>query len=379
MVSAENKPKKKGKDEKKNLCSAWEGFEADNRTNDDNVLYGCWKAKQQIKHKCRYLDEKNVVVADHLRRCPWSSGSERSDVAEKIPPGLDASQDNTLSTTSPVVLPADPSPLRQSPSDTDCFPANNNALVNPMIHKQSIIYGLSPMGTSSLEVKKHSLPLIRWAPAASRVLMLEEPVAWRCKGLATVNREARPAEPSQLWKRASGKKLEWGHGRPARLAHLQVQSPKNGPSVARKRPVIQREARLTAGHGGVQVQDSHVEQNFSQKAAETKHRDLPHDSDGSASGVPTNKQALYNSLDLWSPTQAEAGLSSAQLVQQGGIATACSDVSQWMDVLCQSGYQGNSKSSTGFRDVTLFHVLQILQSKPVHFPQVGGQRRLEVL
>ncbi|XP_017555873.2 uncharacterized protein LOC108428976 [Pygocentrus nattereri] len=378
MVSAENKPKKKRKDEKKNLCSAWEGFNADNGPNDDNMFYGCQKPKQQVKQKCRYLDEKNIMLSHHLLSEPWSTSSEGSDVAEKLPPGWDASQDNTLSTKSPVALPAEACSLSQSTFDTDCFPTNNNMFTNLIIHKRKIINGLSPVRTSSLELQR-TLPLIRWAPATSQVQMTEEPVAWRSKGFVTVNREARPAELTQIWKRAPSKKLEWCQESLARLAHLQAQSPNNASFVARTRPVIRRAAGLTVGHRRVQVQDSHVEQNFCQKA-ETKRTGLPNGS-GSAPLAQTHKQGL------WSSTQTEAKHSRELGQQDGGhfhgeqgtISMGCSNLSRLSDTLSLLGYRGYSETTTIPRDVTLFHVLQVLQSKPVNFQQVKVQRRLEAL
>lgn len=49
------------------------------------------------------------------------------------------------------------------------------------------------------------------------------------------------------------------------------------------------------------------------------------------------------------------------------------------DMLCSSGCHGNGTSSAISHDITLFHILQVLQSRPVNFPQVRGQRRPETL
>lgn len=49
------------------------------------------------------------------------------------------------------------------------------------------------------------------------------------------------------------------------------------------------------------------------------------------------------------------------------------------DMLRSSGCHGNSTSAGVSHDITLFHILQVLQSKAVNLPQVRGQGRLETL
>lgn len=265
---------------------------------DDNAL----RVKQQVKQKCRYLDEKNIVVSHHLLSEALSSSSEGSDVSEKLTPECKASQDNTPPIQSPVVLPAEESSLSQSTSDTDRFPANNDMITNLVIHKRDIICGLRSVKTSSSELKR-TLPLIWWAPATSCVQMTEEPVAWRYKGFVTVNREASHGELPQLWKRASGKKLERCHGSMANMALPQMQSPNKVLSVTRTRPVIRKAAWLTTGHRGVQVRDSHVKQNFCWKT-EAKHKDLLNS--GPAPLEDTHKKVLYKYV--WRATKSESSM-----------------------------------------------------------------------
>lgn len=49
------------------------------------------------------------------------------------------------------------------------------------------------------------------------------------------------------------------------------------------------------------------------------------------------------------------------------------------DMPCPQGCHGNGTSSAILHDITLFHILQVLPSKTVHFPQLRGQRRFETL
>ncbi|XP_026782480.3 uncharacterized protein LOC113534081 [Pangasianodon hypophthalmus] len=365
MVSAEKKTSKKRKDEKRELYSGWESSGADNGPNDDNAFHGWQKSKQH--EKCRYLDERNIVLSPHLTVKSWFSGSEGNDVAEKSCPRCDTSQDNAPSHKSPVALPARPNDLSQSTSDMECLPINTMS-THSMTHKQNIIYSPSP---SILELKR-SQPLLQWAPA-TREQPSEESLPWRCKGFAPMNREAKAAEPLHLCKWPAAQRLEWCHESLARLAHLEVQSPKNALPACRRRPVIQRPV---VGHKGVQVHKRHVEKSFCW-TSESKAL-LNDDGTRPATLADPCNHALYSCL--WSAVQAEAEGCGKELEQQdGGHKVHRNSVSWLSDMLYPSGCHGNNASSAISHDITLFHILQVLQSKPVNFPQVRGQRRLETL
>ncbi|XP_065115107.1 uncharacterized protein [Paramisgurnus dabryanus] len=49
------------------------------------------------------------------------------------------------------------------------------------------------------------------------------------------------------------------------------------------------------------------------------------------------------------------------------------------DIQCQSGCQRNTESPSSPHHVTFSHILQVLQSKPVNFPEVRGHRRHRAL
>ncbi|XP_017329221.1 uncharacterized protein LOC108268660 isoform X1 [Ictalurus punctatus] len=347
------------KDEKRELYSGWESSGADNGSNDDDAFHGWQKSKQQ--EKCRYLDESNIVLSPHLTVKPWFSGSEGNDEAEKPCPRCDTSQDNAPSNKSPVALPARPNDLRQSASDMECFPIKSMS-THSMTHKTNIIYSPSP---SILELKQ-SQPLARWSPA-TREQTSEESVPWRCKAFAPVNREAKPAELPHLCKWPAAQRMEWYQESLARLAHLEMQSPQNALPFSRRRPVNQKPV---VGHKGVQAHSRHVEKSFCWTSASKGL--FNEDGTRPATLIDPCNQALYSCL--WSAVQAEAEGCGKELEQQDSGHR--NSVSWLSDMLCPSGCHGNGTSSTISHDITLFHILQVLQSKPVHFPQVRGQRRL---
>ncbi|KAG7336055.1 hypothetical protein KOW79_000748 [Hemibagrus wyckioides] len=362
MVSAENKSRKKRKDEKRELYTGWESSDADNALNDANAFQVWQKSKQQVK--CRYLDERNIVLSPHLTVTSWFSGSEGNDVAETLHPRCDTSQDNAPSNKSPVALPARPNDLSQSTSDMESFQINSTS-THSMTHKQNIVHSPSP----SISELKRSQPLIRWA-SATREQTSEESVPWRCKGFAPMNHEAKPAEPLHLCKWPAAKRLEWCQKSLARLEYLGVQSPKNVLPACRHRPVIQRPA---VGHKGEQVHNRHVQKSFCWTAASKGL--LNEDGTRPATLVDPCTQDVYSCL--WSAAQAE--VCGKELEQDSGHKLHRNNVSWLTDMLCPSGCHGNGTSSAISHDITLFHILQVLQSKPVNFPQVRGQRRLETL
>ncbi|KAI5106249.1 sorting nexin-7 isoform X1 [Silurus meridionalis] len=350
------------KDEKRELYCGWESSGADTGPNDDHALHGWLKSKQQ--EKCRYLDERNVVISPHLTLTSWFPGEEENDVAEKPYPRCDTFQNNAPSNESPVALPAKPNDLIRNTSDMVCFPIKS-MYTHSMTHKQNTIYSCSP-NTSEL---KQSQPLLRWAPD-TREQTSEEAVPWRCKGFAPVNRQAKPAEPLHLYKWPAAQRLEWCNENLARLAHLGVQSSKNALPACRRRSVIQRPFM---GHKRVQVHNRHVEKSFCWTSACPKGL-LNEDGTRPTTLEDPCNQALYGCL--WSAVQAEGEGSSMRLEQQGnGLKVNGNSVSWLSDILYPSGCHGNSTSAAISHDITLLHILQALESKPVHF----SQRLLKVL
>ncbi|XP_076844622.1 uncharacterized protein LOC143489458 [Brachyhypopomus gauderio] len=63
----------------------------------------------------------------------------------------------------------------------------------------------------------------------------------------------------------------------------------------------------------------------------------------------------------------------------GDIPAGCSNANISLDTLYHSGCQGDSESSTISHDVTLFHILQVLQSKTGGLPEVRGPGGLKSL
>lgn len=257
---------------------------------DDNTFHGWQKSKQQ--EKCRYLDERSIVLSPHLTVKSCFSGLEGNEEGKSCP-RCNTSQNNALSNKSPVALSARPSDLSQSTSDMVCFPINSMS-THSMTHKENIIYSPSP----SILEQKLSQPLVQQTPATCEQTSEETPVPWRCKAFAPMNREAKPAEPLHLCKWPAAQRLEWCHESLASLAHLGVQSPKNALPPCRRRPVIQRPL---VGHKGVQVHNQHVEKSFCWTSAS---KGLLNE-DGTKPpplGDPCN-QALCSSL--WNAVQSE--------------------------------------------------------------------------
>lgn len=124
-----------------------------------------------------------------------------------------------------------------------------------MTQKEHIIYSPS----LSIVKLKQSQPLIQCVPATCEQTSEETPVPWRCKGFAPMNRESKPAEPPHLCKWPAAQRLGWCHKSQARLAHVEVQSPKNALPACRRRPMIQRPF---VDYKGVQVHNQNVEKSF---------------------------------------------------------------------------------------------------------------------
>ncbi|XP_062848393.1 uncharacterized protein LOC134310697 [Trichomycterus rosablanca] len=181
MVSAEKTSIKKRKDKKRELCSPWEGPTANDGLDDERMLDVFQRAKQQVQLKCRFVDERNIVVSPHLLgKCFWTSEPHGNDEEEKsCSAQFHKPQDKSPSPVEepepPVAAPAEPSPLNQT---------NTKITTDYSTHKHNIIYSLSPAQTSPQELKPN-LPLIRWAPPAARVVVMEEPVARRSKPFTT--------------------------------------------------------------------------------------------------------------------------------------------------------------------------------------------------
>lgn len=218
---------------------------------DDNAFHGWQKSKQQ--KKCKYLDERNIVLSSYVtvKSCFYGSGENEG---EKSFPRCSTSQNNAPTNKCPVALPARPNNLSQYTSDMEHFPVNSMS-THAMTQKENITYSPSP---STLELKQRK-PLVQCLPATCEQASKESLVPWRCKGFAPMNRESKPTEPLQLSKWPAAQKLGWCHKSLARWAHVEVHSPKNALPAFRCRPVIQKPV---VDHKGVQVHNQKVEKSF---------------------------------------------------------------------------------------------------------------------
>ncbi|TSK34840.1 Sorting nexin-7 [Bagarius yarrelli] len=294
-------------------------------------------------------------------------GEDANAVAETLSPSCDTSQDNDSFNKSPVALPVRPNNSSQSTSDMDTFPINSMS-THSMTHKQNIIYSTSP---STLGLKQNQ-PLIRCAFAAYKQTS-DESVPWQHKEFTPIHSEAKPAPGSRHHcKQPAAKGLEWCQKSLAILAHLEVQSPKNALPAGKHRSVIWRPF---AGHKGVQVHNPRVPRSFSRTAA--FKAPLNKDVTRPPALLDRCKQELCSYV--LSAVQAETEGCGINLEQQVSHKLHKNNLSWVSDMLCLSGCHEKDTSITISNDITLFHLLQTLQSKPETFLQIRRQRRLETL
>ncbi|XP_016301450.1 uncharacterized protein LOC107657738 [Sinocyclocheilus anshuiensis] len=359
MQLMENKPKTKRKGEKRDLCCAWECSDTDGGIND-NAFHQYQETKQKIRHKCSYLDERNIILSPHFFAQPRSCVSGANDASDEANSRWKASQISSVPTKS-----ASPdvniTTERPSAPDPSCVPINPSVSTDSMTQRQNTV------SENSLQVHivevNGILPMTEWIPESSHEQMTEETTSWRCAGLVSANNETR--SPEALWKKASGKKIEWCHERLAKAAHLGSSS----PTAARPRVVIRRLAR-GRGYRGT---SRHREQKLKPLV---NHKDL-HNSYYSLSTLQNCYGCLCSPCQprlRHSPggDQRDATQNLDRKQQTEGQQREFSEATG--DIRCQSGSPKNAESPPTPHHVTFSHILQVLQTKPTNFPAVRGQR-----
>ncbi|XP_043081789.1 uncharacterized protein LOC122329560 [Puntigrus tetrazona] len=345
-ANMENKPKRKC--EKRDLCCAWESSDI----SDDNAFHQYQKAKQKVRHKCSYLDERNIILSPHLFAQPRSCAPRANDALDEANSRRKASQISvpTKSASPDVNITTE----RPSAPDPSCVP------INPSVSSDSMTQRQNTVSETSLQVHiveaNGILPMIEWIPESSHEETTEETTPWRCTGLVSANNEA-------LWKKTSGKKIQWCHERLAKAAHLESTS----PTAAAARTVTRRLAR-GRGYRGT---SRHREQKLKPLVT---HKDL-HNSYYSPSTLQNRYGCLYSPRQprlRHSPggdwRDATQNLDRKQQGQQREFSEAVGDMQR------QSGGPKNAESPPTPHHVTFSHILQVLQSKPANFPEVRGQR-----
>lgn len=207
----------------------------------DDEFHGHQPAKQKVLHKCRYLDERNIILSPDL------FVQSRFDIC-----GTNDASDGANTRWKASQLNSKPSANLESILTRAVAP-NHSVPINPSVSADSMTQNivLSENSTSVCLIGvSEALPMIEWIPTSSHVQASEETVS--------ANRETRSPQPA--WKRASVHRLEWCHECPAKVAHLGLSSSTaDGPYAARSR-VIRRVARVSGGYRAGPVQSSHVEE-----------------------------------------------------------------------------------------------------------------------
>ncbi|XP_067291091.1 uncharacterized protein [Pseudorasbora parva] len=358
MQLTENKQKSKRKDEKWNLCCAWECSDTDSGINDAFHRYR--EAKQKVRHKCSYLDEKNIILSPHLFAQPMSCVSGANDASDGANSRWKASQITRVPAKS-AKLDVNITSERSSAPDSSCV------LINPRVSSDSKTQRQNIVSENSTEVHiaevSGILPMIEWIPEAAHEQMTVETKAWRCAGFVAANHETKC--PEAFRKEVSRQKLEWNHGHLAKAA-----LPTNGlPTAARHRVVIQRVARVR-GYRGAQVHGSHGERKLKPL---TNHKDLY--KSYSLSALEKRYECLYcpfQQRSRHSPVGDRRDAAQNIDRKQEGQRREFSDAIG--DIRCQSGCPRNTESPPSPHHVTFSHILQALQSKPSNFSEVRGQR-----
>ncbi|KAK2870258.1 hypothetical protein Q8A67_024650 [Cirrhinus molitorella] len=220
---------------------------------DDNPFHRYQEAKQKVRHKCSYLDERNIILSPHLLAQPRSCVSGANDASDEANSRWKASQISSIPSKS-----ANPdvniTTERPSASDPSCVP------INPIVSSDSMTHRQNTVSENSLQVHivevNSILPMIEWLPESSHEQMTEETTSWRCEGFVSAKHETR--SPEALWKKASGQKIEWCHKRLAKVAHLG------------SLPTAARPSRLARGRG-YRGTSSHREQKLKPLV---NHKDL---------------------------------------------------------------------------------------------------------
>ncbi|XP_016327426.1 uncharacterized protein LOC107677155 [Sinocyclocheilus anshuiensis] len=353
MQLTENKQKTKRYSEKRDLCCAWECSDTDGGINE-NAFHRYQEAKQKVRHKCSYLDERNIILSPHLFAQPRSCVSRTNDASDEANSRWKASQISSVPTKSAnpdVIITTE----RPSAPDPSCVP------INPRVSSDSITQIQSTVSENSLQVHivevSGILPMIEWIPESSHEEMTEETTSWRCVGFISANHETR--SPEALWKKASGRKIEWCNERLSKTAHLGSSSPANGlPAAVRPRVVIWRLARVR-GYRGT---SSHRRQKLKPLV---NHKDL-HNSYYSRSTLHNRYGCLCSPFQprlRHSPGGDQRDLDRKQQGQPREFSDAIGDIR------CQLGCLKNAESPPTLHHVTFSHILQVLQSKPANFPQ----------
>ncbi|XP_065115106.1 uncharacterized protein [Paramisgurnus dabryanus] len=368
MELTDNKYGRKRKGEKRDLFCSWEVGE-DNEFSDDE-LYGYQMAKEKDVQKCNYLDERNFILSPNLFATPMSC----------VPGPIEASDEVNTRWKSQLSIPSKSSDspeinlTKSAPEHS--VPINPSVSTDSMIQKRNIVHSKNSTAVHLVGVSG-ALPMIEWIPTSSHVHPSEE-TALQCT--KSMNRETR--SPQQVYKRASGHELERCHDDSAKVAHLGLSSPVSGLYTARPRLVIRRDARLNAGYRALLEHGGPVEEKlcplcpYRLPALHNANYSL------STSELQTCKHAVYECF--CSSLQPRARHSP---VRDQRDATHIlekkerefSEELREMDIQCQSGCQRNTESPSSPHHVTFSHILQVLQSKPVNFPEVRGHRRHRAL
>ncbi|KAK9953140.1 hypothetical protein ABG768_017159 [Culter alburnus] len=347
--------------EKRNPCCAWECSDTDSGITD-NAFHQYREAKQKVRHKCSYLDEKNFILSPHLFAQPRSCVSAANDASYGANSRWKASQITRVPAKS-ANLDVNITSERSSAPDLSCVPINPS---DSKTQRQNIISENS-MQVHIVEVSR-ILPMIEWIPETSHEQMTVETKAWRCTGFVTANHETR--SPEAFWKEASRQKLEWSQERLAKAAHLGSSLPAKGlPAAARHRVVIQRVARIR-GYRGTRMQGSHGERKLEPLP---NHKDLHNIY--SLSALQNQYECLCSPFQPWlkhSPVGDQRDAAQNIDRKQEGQRSEFSDAIG--DIRCQSRCRKNAESPPTPHHVTFSHILQVLQSKPGNFSEFRGQR-----
>lgn len=211
-------------------------------------------------------------MSPHLFAQPRSCISRANDASDEANSRWKASQISSVPTKS-AIPDVNITTERPSAPDPSCVP------INPSVSSDSMTQRQHTVSENSLQVHivevNGILPMIEWIPESSHEQMTEETTSWRCAGFVS-------RSPEALWKKASGKKIEWCHERLAKAAHLGSSL----PTPARPSVVIRRLAR-GRGYRGT---SRHREQKLKPLV---NHKDL-HNSYYSLSTLQNRYGCLYS-------------------------------------------------------------------------------------
>ncbi|XP_057184528.1 uncharacterized protein LOC130551008 [Triplophysa rosa] len=219
---------------------------------NDDEFHECQMAKQKVLHKCRYLDQRNIILSPNLFVQSRSDTSVTNDSSDGANRRWKASQRSIPSkhSANPGLI------LTRTVALNHSVPINPSDSTDSMTQKQNIVFCENSTPVCLIGVSE-ALPMIEWIQTSSHVQPSEE-MAGRHVESVSANHATRSPQPA--WKRASVHRLEWCHECPAKVAHLGSSSlAANGPYAARLR-VIRRVARVSGGYRAAAVQSGHVEE-----------------------------------------------------------------------------------------------------------------------